>query len=109
MSSTVPSGQLRAVEQQESTDSLNTTPVQDESTIVERLTSRFQVTVFTLAMHLLNNVSHAEAVVEEVFVRLSKEPSLPHDDSELESLVHSTTYDVAIGKLVSLKMAEKSH
>lgn len=76
---------------------------------VEQLLQKYQLTVFTLAMHLLNDKRVAQNVVEEVFLILSKKDPLPTEDKELTSVIHATTYDVALAELVRIRRAKKAH
>ena len=76
---------------------------------VEQLLQKYQLTVFTLAMHLLNDKRVAQSVVEEVFLLLSKNDTLPTEDKDITSLIHATTYDVALAELVRIRRAKKAH
>lgn len=71
---------------------------------LEAIISRFETTVFSLAMNLTNELSSSAHVVEQVFLRLSREKSISSEE-ELETLIHRFTYDAAINELIASKLA----
>ena len=73
---------------------------------LEELIRRYELVIFTLAMHITGDEGAAAEVVEEVFIRLNKEPLPLEGDSE-ELTVHRCTYDAAVAKLLQRAKKKK--
>lgn len=67
------------------------------------LVSQYQVTVYGLALNLTGQAEAATEVTEEVFVQLlaALERHVVESEEQLEALVHQTTYDVALSRLMN--------
>ncbi|MCB0323291.1 MAG: hypothetical protein KDD69_06935 [Bdellovibrionales bacterium] len=73
--------------------------VAGEEVTLEEIVGRYEVTVFTLAMHLTGDEEAARQVTIDVFVRLSHEGHR-HREQPLDALMHRYTYDAALPCLV---------
>lgn len=71
----------------------------------EEIISRYELTVFSLAMHLTGDLSAAAQVVEEVFLRISRLPDYSADE-DMETLIHRCTYDSALSHLLRSKAVQ---
>lgn len=72
--------------------------VRDELSLDELL-CRYEVTVFTLAMHLTSDETAARQVTIEVFLRMTKE-ARKFAAEPLDSLIHRFTYDASLSALL---------
>lgn len=70
-----------------------------EGSSLEKLIKRYEVLVFTLAMHLTSDEELARSVVADVFVRLGREHHRIKEEP-LDSIIHRFTYDAAIPLLL---------
>jgi hypothetical protein len=70
-----------------------------EGISLEKLIKRYEVLVFTLAMHLTSDEESARKVVADVFVRLGREHHTIKEEP-LDSIIHRFTYDAAIPLLL---------
>jgi hypothetical protein len=67
---------------------------------LEDILSRYETTVFTLAMHLTNDEVASKQVTIDVFIRLTLE-SRDYEAEPLDSLIHRFTYDAALSALLN--------
>lgn len=67
--------------------------------LLEDIVERYEVTVFTLAMHLLSDEELAKKVVIDVFIRFSHEGH-KHSEKPLDEVIHRFSYDAALQYLL---------
>jgi hypothetical protein len=75
--------------------------VSSNDVILEDIVSRYEVTVYTLAMHLTGDETSAKKVVLDVFIRYAHQAH-KHLEESLDSLIHRYTYDAALPCLLGL-------
>jgi hypothetical protein len=73
--------------------------VAGDEVLLEDIVGRYEVTVFTLAMHLVSDEELAKQVVIEVFIRYSREAHKHHQEP-LDAVIHRFTYDAALPRLL---------
>ena len=73
--------------------------VAGEEVLLEDIVGRYEVTVYTLAMHLLGDEELAKQVVIDVFIRFSQEAH-HHSEKHLDEIIHRFSYDSALNHLV---------
>ncbi len=73
--------------------------VAQNEVLLEDIVQRYEVTVFTLAMHLLGDEELAKKVVIDVFIRFSHEGHR-YSEKPLDEVIHRFSYDSALQYLV---------